>query len=71
MRTQGLVDGQALDIKWHAMNVKVPILSVRKLVRDNHNVEFSWQGGDILNLHTRARTPFFGHQGVDYLKMKF
>ena len=71
VKTQGLVDGQSLDIKWDAMNVKVPILSVRKLVRDNHNVKFSRQGGYILNLHTRARIPFFEHQGVYYLKMKF
>ena len=71
VRTKGLVDGHALDVKWNFMKVKVPILSVRKLVRDNHNVKFRRDGGYILNLQTRERIPFFEHQGVYYLKMKF
>ena len=44
VRTEGLVDGQELNIKRDAMNVKVPILRVRKLVRDNHNVRFNRKG---------------------------
>ena len=63
VRTKGLVDGHALDVKWNFMKVKVPILSVRKLVRDNHNVKFRRDGGYILNLQTRERIPFFEHQG--------
>ena len=68
--TQGTVEGHTLNIKWDAMDVKVPIISVRKLVRDNHNVRFRRQGGYILNLQTRAKIPFFEYQGVYYLKMK-
>ena len=71
VRTEGTVEGQPLKVKWNAMKVKVPILSVRKLVHDNHNVRFNREGGYILNLQTRARIPFFEHQGVYYLKMKF
>ena len=70
VRTRGLVEDQPLDIRWNAMDVKVPILSVRKLVRDNHNVKFHDRGGHILNLSTRSKNPFFEYQGVYYLKMK-
>ena len=52
------------------MKVTVPILSVRKLVRDNHNVWFEKHGGYILNLTTGEKIPFFEFQGVYYLKMK-
>ena len=71
VRTEGTVDGHQLNVKWSAMNVKVPILSVRKLVRDNHNVKFRKNGGYILNLSTGERIPFFAFQGVYYLKMNF
>ena len=70
IKTQGLVDGISLNVRWNAMNVKVPILSVRKLVRDNHNVWFEKHGGYILNLNTGEKIPFFEFQGVYYLKMK-
>ena len=71
VKTHGTVDGHSLNVKWTAMDVKVPILSVRKLVRDNHNVKFNKHGGYIVNLATRERIPFFAFQGVYYLKMKF
>ena len=71
VRTEGTVEGHKLNVKWNAMNVKVPILSVRKLVKDNHNVKFRKNGGCILNLLTGERIPFFAFQGVYYLKMKF
>ena len=71
VKTHGTVDGHSLNVKWTAMDVTVPILSVRKLVRDNHNVKFNKHGGYIVNLTTRERIPFFAFQGVYYLKMKF
>ena len=70
VRTRGLVEGMQLDIRWNSMKVKVPILSVRKLVQDNHNVWFEKHGGYILNLLTNEKLPFFEFQGVYYLKMK-
>ena len=69
--TKGVVEGLALDIKWNSMPVKVPILSVRKLVRSQHHVRFHDKGGYIKCLRTGARIPFFQHQGVYYLKMRF
>ena len=70
MKTQGSVEGIPLALTWDVMSVKVPILSVRKLVRDAHNVFFQRYGGHIKNLVTGARIPFFEYQGVYYLKYK-
>ena len=52
------------------MDVKVPILSVRKLVQDGHNVRITRKGGHLHNLRTGDKIPFFEFQGVYYLKMK-
>ena len=52
------------------MKVKVPIISVRKLVRDYHNVYFRKHGGYIKDLKTGNRLPFFEHHGVYYIKYK-
>ena len=71
VRTKGVVEGLGLDVHWNSMPVKVPILSVRKLVKDQHHVRFHEQGGYIKCLRTGARIPFFEHQGVYYLKMRF
>ena len=70
VKTKGTVEGMSLDIAWQSMKVKVPILSVRKLVRDKHHVRFHSGGGYIKNLQTGQRIPFFEYQGVYYLKMK-
>ena len=70
VKTKGLVAGIPLDIRWNAMKVKVPILSVRKLIQGNHTVWFEKHGGYILNLLTGEKLPFFEIQGVYYLKMK-
>ena len=69
--TRGTVEGIPLNVTWQSMKVKVPILSVRKLVRDSHSVRFHDGGGYIRCLRTNQRIPFFDHQGVYYLKMKF
>ena len=58
VKTRGLVNDVPLNVRWNVMNVKVPILSVRKLVRDNHNVWFEQQGGYILNLLTGEKFHF-------------
>ena len=69
--TRGTVEGVPLNVTWQSMKVKVPILSVRKLVRDRHSVRFHDGGGYIRCLRTNQRIPFFEYQGVYYLKMKF
>ena len=70
VKTQGTVDGMALDLTWDAMKVKVPIISVRKLVRDYHNVYFKQSGGFIKDLRSGNKLPFFEYQGVYYIKYK-
>ena len=70
VQTRGTVEGLSLDVQWSSMNVKVPILSVRKLVKDQHQVRFIENGGYIKNLRNGDRIPFFEFQGVYYLIMK-
>ena len=70
VKTRGLVNGKSLNVHWNAMKVKVPILSVQRLVHDHHNVRFKKGGGYIKNLLTGERIPIFEYQGVYYLKMK-
>ena len=70
VKTIGTVEGKSLDVQWNAMKVKVPILSVRRLVHDKHSVRFRREGGYIRNLRTGEKIPFFEFQGVYYLKMK-
>ena len=70
VKTQGSVEGIALNLHWDVMKVKIPIISVRKLVRDMHNVYFKKEGGVIKNLRTGEKLPFFEAQGVYYIKYK-
>ena len=70
VKTHGTVAGKSLMVRWNVMKVKVPILSVRKLVRDKHTVRFQDDGGYIRNLLTGDKIPFFEHMGVYYLIMK-
>ena len=70
VQTCGTVAGKSLNIKWNAMKVKVPMLSVRKLVHDRHTVRFQENGGYIKQLQTGVKIPFFEHMGVYYLTMK-
>ena len=50
VRTEGLVDGEKANVRWIHMKVKTPILSVRQLVRDGHEVYINAEGGWIKNL---------------------
>ena len=70
VKTKGSVHGMPLDLTWDVMKVTVPIISIRKLVRDMHNVYFKKKGGIIKNLMTGDKMPFFEHQGVYYVKYK-
>ena len=70
VRTAGLVDGETVNVKWNHMKVKTPILSVRQLVRDGHEVYINSTGGWIKNLENGKVIHFFEFQGVYYLKMK-
>ena len=70
VRTTGTVDGMPLGLSWDVMKVKVPIVSVRKLVRDHFNVYFKKFGGFIKDLKTGNKLPFFEYQGVYYMKYR-
>ena len=52
------------------MKVKTPILPVRQLVRDGHEVYINAGGGWIKNLENDKLIHFFEFQGVDNLRMK-
>ena len=71
VQTCATVEGVPLNVTWQSMKVKVPILSVRKLVHDIHNVRFHDGGGYITCIQTGMKIPFFEYQGVYYLKMRF
>ena len=70
VKTEGTVEGMPLALTWDVMKVKVPIISVRKLVRDLHSVHFKKHGGYIKDLRTGNRMPFFEYQGVYYVKYR-
>ena len=70
VRTEGFVDGEKVNVRWNHMKVKTPILSVRQLVRDGHEVYINAEGGWIKNLENNKLIHFFEFQGVYYLKMK-
>ena len=52
------------------MEVKGPILSVRCLVDDGHEMRIYKGGGSIRNTSAGKEVQFFEHAGVYYLKMK-
>ena len=52
------------------MEVKCPILSVRCLVDDGHDVWIRKGGGIIRNIKSEKEMKCYDHAGVYYLKMK-
>ena len=53
VRTTGSVDGTQISMTWSHMHVKCPILSVRCLVEDGHDVWIRKGGGIIRNLQSK------------------
>ena len=70
VRTTGSVNGENVNVKWNHMKAKTPILSVRQLIRDGHEVYINKNGGWMKNLDNAKTITFFEFQGVSYLKMK-
>ena len=68
--TTGTVGGVQVGVTWSHMKVKCPILSVRCLVDDGHDMRIYKGGGSIRNTSTGKEIQFFEHAGVYYLKMK-
>ena len=52
------------------MEVELPILSVRKIVKKKNEVCFTQQGGTIRNQVTGQTIKFYEHDGVYFLELK-
>ena len=50
VKTTGFVDGTSIAMTWSHMHVKCPIISVRCLVEDGHDVWVRKGGGTFQNL---------------------
>jgi hypothetical protein len=70
VKCTGQVDGNEVSITWNHMKVKCPILSVLRLTKDGNKIVIREDGGEIINLESGKRIPFFQHNGVYYLKLK-
>ena len=68
--TTGTVGDARVGVTWSHMKVKCPILSVRCLVDDGHDMSIYKGEGAIRNVTTGKEIIFFEHAGVYYLKMK-
>ena len=52
------------------MEVEMPILSVRKMVKRGNDVDFRRGGGFVRNRSTGKTIQFHEYEGVYYLKLK-
>ena len=66
----GTVGDVQVGVTWSHMKVKCPILSVRCLVDDGHDMWVRKGGGVIRHTETGKELLFFEHAGVYYIKMK-
>ena len=70
VRINGEVDNERVSIEFDRMRVRTRILSVCKLVRNDHEIYIKRGGGSIRNTTSGKQTKFFEHAGVYYLKLK-
>ena len=70
VKVEAEANGHAIGIKFVNMKVKCPILSVRKVCRDGHEVRIHRRGGVIKNITNGKEIDFFEHRGVYYIKLK-
>ena len=66
----GSVQDSPYKIAFKDMEVEIPILSVRKMVRRNNQVKFNNRGGTITNKTSGRQIRFHEHEGVYFLKLK-
>ena len=62
--------GEEFSPAFKDMETELPILSVRKIVRQNNDVQFGRRGGTIKNRRSGKSIEFYEYQGVDFLKLK-
>ena len=63
-------EGLESDVTFQNIKVTTPILSVRKLVKKGHEVEFRRGGGSIVAAGSGERMNFIERGGVYYIKLK-
>ena len=64
------VDDTPVCVRFNDMDVQCPILSVRRLCMDGHDVYLNYDGGYIENLESGKRIPFFEMDGVYCTKLE-
>ena len=62
---------EKVSIEFDHMHVRTPILSVRKAVRDDHEMYIKRSGGSIKNTVNGKQIKFFEHAGVYYIRLNF
>ena len=67
---KGTVDGDEFCVPFKDMDVELPILSVRKIVKRRNSVRFNQRGGTIKCLDTGRILKFYEHEGVYFIKLK-
>ena len=70
VEVQASAGGSDFHCAFKDMEVELPILSVRKIVKRRNKVEFSDAGGTITNNGSGKVIRFFEHEGVYFIKLK-
>ena len=70
VKTQGTAGSTRISRTWSHMEVQCPILSVRCLIDDGHDVWIKKGGGIIRHLASGKEITFHEHAGVYYCKMR-
>ena len=70
VRVNGEVDNEKVSIEFDQLRVRTPILSVRKLVRDDHEIYIKRVGGNIRNTTSGKQIKFCEHAGAYYPELK-
>ena len=70
VKVQVEAGGQEFEIGFCYIKTHMPILSVRRMVKNKNRILSEDYGGHIEGLETGTRIPFFQHDGVHFLKLK-
>ena len=67
---KGRVGRHEFNVAYKDMDVEMPILSVRKMVKRQNDVRFTNNGGSITHRRTKRVIPFYEFEGVYFVKVK-
>ena len=70
VKTSGSVGGVRVSRTWNHTEVKCPIMSVRCLAEDGHDVWIRKGGGVIRNTKSGTEIWVYEHAGVYWVEMK-